>query len=144
MRIQKRSPSAIAEAERIAKIMTLRKSGATFEQIGQVMGCTMQNAFGIVTRQLAKINAAASESTEEVRRLELERLDALMMGQWKQATGGHQGAVQAVLRIMERRAKILGLDAPTKIAPTTPDGLSGAALTITLPETWGRMEEPSE
>ena len=40
----------------------------------------------------------------------------------ERAKEGSQTAVDRILRIMERRAKLLGLDAPTKIAPTDPSG----------------------
>jgi hypothetical protein len=38
---------------------------------------------------------------------------------WPQVAKGNQGAVDRVLRIMERRAKLLGLDAPTKADVTS-------------------------
>lgn len=37
-------------------------------------------------------------------------------------------AVNAALKIMERRARLLGLDAPTKVAATNPDGTKEASL----------------
>ena len=36
-------------------------------------------------------------------------------------------AIDRMLRIMDRRAKLLGLDMPTKVAPTTPDGEQSAS-----------------
>jgi hypothetical protein len=39
-------------------------------------------------------------------------------------------AVDRALKIMARRARLLGLDAPQKIAPTTPDGKSGIPCMI--------------
>jgi hypothetical protein len=62
------------------------------------------------------------EPAEQARNLDLKRLDAMTLALWSQARQGNQGAVDRLLRIMERRAKLLGLDAPTKVAPTTPDG----------------------
>jgi hypothetical protein len=35
---------------------------------------------------------------------------------------GDTQATAIILKIQERRARLLGLDMPTKIAPTTPDG----------------------
>ena len=45
---------------------------------------------------------------DEVRRLELERLDQLQLGLWLKACKGDVSAVLGVLRIMQRRAKLLG------------------------------------
>ena len=39
-----------------------------------------------------------------------------MLGVWKQAKDGHLGAIDRVLKIQERRAKLLGLDAPSKVS----------------------------
>ena len=50
-----------------------------------------------------------------MRELELRRLDKLLDAQWDKALNGDLGAVQAVLRIMDRRATYLGLDAPVKV-----------------------------
>lgn len=43
----------------------------------------------------------------------------------KEETGGQTGDpryMNVILNIVERRCKLLGLDAPTKVAPTSPDG----------------------
>jgi len=45
-----------------------------------------------------------------VLQLELERLDAMQAAIWDDAMNGHLGAIDRVLKIMERRAKLLGLD----------------------------------
>jgi hypothetical protein len=121
-RQQKTSAGVIEDTERANKIMSLRRAGATYKQIAAQVGGSEQNAHQMVTRILGTMRTELAETTDDVRALELERLDALLMGQWSQATAGHQGAVATVLRIMERRARILGIDAPAKVAPTTPDG----------------------
>lgn len=57
-----------------------------------------------------------------LRVLEERRLDAILMVLWPLVRGGDQGAVDRVLRVMQRRAALRGLDAPTKLAPTDPTG----------------------
>ena len=54
------------------------------------------------------------ENARTVRDLEVKRLDNIMIRRYPQAMDGNQGAVDRMLRIMERRAKLLGLDAPTQ------------------------------
>ena len=49
------------------------------------------------------------ETIDELRRLEVDRLDALQVAIWDDATNGDVRAVAAVVRIMHLRAKILGL-----------------------------------
>jgi hypothetical protein len=48
--------------------------------------------------------------------LELMRLERLHAAVWPQAIRGDVNAVDRVLRIMERRARLLGLDAPKRVA----------------------------
>lgn len=47
-----------------------------------------------------------------------------------QDTGPKLAAVDRAIKLMERRARLLGLDAPTKVAPTTPDGDKPYVVTI--------------
>jgi hypothetical protein len=49
-----------------------------------------------------------------LRGLELERLDALHAACWPAALAGHLRSIDTVLRIMRRRAALLGLDAPRR------------------------------
>jgi len=50
------------------------------------------------------------EDVEQIRQLENERLDFLLNAVWKSALEGDHKAVDSCLRIMARRAKLLGLD----------------------------------
>jgi len=60
------------------------------------------------------------EPADEVRTLEVERLDSLLNGLWQRR---HVPEItDRILRIMERRAKLLGLDAPTRTELTGKDG----------------------
>ena len=57
--------------------------------------------------------------------LELLRLDDMLFGLWPDARRGDNTAVVTVLKIMERRSKLLGLDMPVKQVnmTMTPDEL---------------------
>lgn len=102
--------------------MRLRVLGATYAQIGERLGISKQAAHEYVTTELALLRAQTAEAAEQVRDLELARLDAVLVPQLKAAIEGSQGAVDRVLRIQERRAKLLGLDAPTKSEVGGPGG----------------------
>ena len=52
------------------------------------------------------------EPAEEVLKLELERLDVATRAIAKQVRDGHLGAIDRWLRIIESRARFLGLHAP--------------------------------
>lgn len=116
----KTSPETAAAKVKAAKALELRMEGKTFAAIAEEAGYNSpQAAFDAVRRSLAAITA---EPAQELVRLELERLDVLWGIQYLNAQAGDVQAMAACMKIMERRAKLLGLDAPTKIAETDPDG----------------------
>lgn len=90
----------------------LRKAGATYQQISDQLGFgSRANAHKAVQHAIREI---PRDDAKAVLALELERLDAMLLGLWKDAKGGTVSAVDRVIRIMERRAALLGLDAPKK------------------------------
>lgn len=108
--------------EHRARALQLRLAGATYEQIGQQLNFTRQHAYYLVSTALARTRARNEETAEQMVALDLGRLDALLLGLWQQAAQGNLLVIDRVLKIMERRARLCGLDAPTKLAPTSPDG----------------------
>jgi hypothetical protein len=96
--------------DREFQALDLRKAGATYHQIGKQLGISKEGARGAVVRALADLQAICTETAEEVRRIEAERLDALTLGLWEKARKGDVAAVKACLAVMERRSKLLGLD----------------------------------
>lgn len=104
----KTGTAKITQAERQARALELRKAGATYDHIARQLGYANRgNAYRDVTDAIRAITA---EPAKDVLRLELERLDAMLMGLWAAARTGNQGAVDRVVRLMDRRAKYLGLD----------------------------------
>jgi hypothetical protein len=104
--------------EREATAFEMRKRGATYTQIGKALGIPHDMAFDIVMRALERLSRQVAEDADAVRAIELQRLDALIFAVWPEAQKGTIRAVDAMVRIMERRAKMLGLDAPTKLVLT--------------------------
>ena len=115
------SPRKISYAERRIQALELRKAGATYEQIGKQLGVTKQAAYKHVKKALDAMNDTIREQADDVRNIEVERLDKLWFVMYKQALSGNQGAVDRCLKIMDRRAKLLGLDAPEKTELSTHD-----------------------
>lgn len=111
-----------AAVARAAQMLELRKAGMTYDRIGEALGVSKQAVHKSVTKALREITSKAAETADEIRSLELIRLDAMLAGLWAQAARGNLGAIDRALKIAERRAKITGIDAPTKITPTNKDG----------------------
>ena len=101
--------------------ISLRREGQSFSQIGQTLGITKQSAHHLVKTALDRLADETREITAQWRALEADRLDCLQVAAWDKAIEGNLPAIDRVLKIMERRAKLLGLDQPIKVARTTPD-----------------------
>ncbi len=123
----------IANAERDALIMDLRRSGKTLQTIADQVGLTNQRVHQIIKERLAEIPV---ESVQHYRAQAVEVLDdllekthAILTAQHLKFHEGvaltHDGkivtdngpvlaAVATILRIEERRAKLLGTDSPVK------------------------------
>jgi hypothetical protein len=104
------SADMIDAALRQTEALSLRQAGKTFAEIAAKLGYSDHS--GARNAVLAALRENAAEPNAEMRALELARLDALQAALWLNATAGHLGAVDRVLKVMERRARILGLDAP--------------------------------
>lgn len=113
------SPTAqrrIEAKERAKKALELRKKGMRYEAIAQQLGYSSRgNAHKAVMKELNLLAKECLEEAAQVRDLELQRLDALYLKAWEAVEGGDLPAIDRCLRIMERRAKLLGLDAAEKI-----------------------------
>ena len=108
--------------ERRYKALELRKSGASFRAIGSQLNISHVQAREDIHRALRDLADKQMELAAEYRQLELERLDRLMLAVWGNATKGDVGSINAALKISDRRAKLLGLDAPVKQELTGKDG----------------------
>ncbi len=108
--------------ERRVKVVSLRKSGASFHQIAVTLGMGKSQAWRDYTAEMQERQVELTEAAESLRALELERLDAMQMAIWTRASlHGDDRAIDRVLRIQERRAKLAGLDAPDRRLTITGD-----------------------
>lgn len=115
-------PENIESRERAARAIELRKEGKTYDEIAAEVGYkSKQSAYDAVKRSMREI---IREPAEELLELELARLDSMFGIHYLNARAGDVQALAACMKLMERRAKLLGLDAPaeTKTELFGPDG----------------------
>lgn len=110
--------------ERAADALRLRKLGHSYEDIAEQLEISKTRAYEDVQEALREITA---EPAEEVRKMELERLDGLLLRlnreigridtarndetiEPKDAAGAIVKLAGQILNIQERRAKLLGLE----------------------------------
>ena len=134
---QKTRPETIEAKIKAAAALEARKEGKTFAVIAEECGYNSpQAAHDAVKRAL---DAIIREPGDSLRSLELERLDTLWQIQYLNAQAGDVQAMAACMKIMERRARLLGLDAPIKTDNKTEvsgkDGVLVIGPTMT-PEDW--------
>lgn len=107
----KRTRRTPGQTDRQKEVVELRTQGLSFEQIGQHLGISKPAAWQ--TYQAALDNILA-ESVHQLRDLENQRLNTAQAAIWPKVLEGDIPALAGLLRIMERRAKLNGLDMPVK------------------------------
>jgi hypothetical protein len=100
----------------------LRAKGCTFRGIAQELRCSVSTAHLYVNEWLEETQALRLDIGQQYVTLELERLDGLLWALRDEIDRGDPYAVDVARKLSESRRRLLGLDAPTKIARTTPDG----------------------
>lgn len=113
-RESKSSGRRLTAAERKQKALELRKACASYQAIGDALGVSKQQAHRYVTAALESIRIETAEEAENLRTIELERIDSLFLECYALAKKGDLPAVDRCIRLSERRCKILGLDAATR------------------------------
>ena len=104
-------------ARKRAQVMSLRLGGATFIQIAEQVG--YRDAPEAYVAYKRGMDETIQPIADEIRYEELRRLDRLILTWWPKALGAANTdpspkAADIVFRCMEKRAKLLGLDAPIK------------------------------
>ncbi len=118
---KRKDSHTIAVTERRAKVLAYRKAGATHRAIADALGVDHSTIVRDVQAMFAELAAQQQAESGELRTLEAARLDDMQAAVWQQARTGNLKAVQTTLHIMERRARMFGLDAAPKV-PLNPDG----------------------
>lgn len=89
------------------RVVELRTKGKTFREINKILGVSRSDR--LFHRGMAREGNIELTRMQAIK-LEAERLDALQSGLWDRAVEGDEGAVRECLKILERRARMLGLD----------------------------------
>lgn len=117
---QKTRSGRLTRAQKRNKILALRAAGGTLEQIAEVL--TRQgyktSAAGVQTILSNALEALREDdlaNVEQVRALQLDRLDRMVAKVWPRVLEGNLKAVAEVRAIEQLRARIAGTEAPRKV-----------------------------
>jgi len=119
---RKTRPVNLLAAERRRRAIELRGQGMTFVEIGKQLGVTGPRAFQLVTQAIDEVNALLVSETKALRQKHLDETHAMRKGIWKDATAGQVGKIDRMIKLLEREAKLAGLDAAEKFEHSGPDG----------------------
>lgn len=103
-------------AARRLRNIELRKAGASWDEIAKQLGYA-DKAAACKDYQRARAARAKKldEAVDELKAMEIERLDRLQLGLWKAATSGDVKAAGEVRRIVMDRARLTGADVPPEV-----------------------------
>lgn len=116
------SSAKARKLERQRQALELRRMAFGYAEIGERLSISTTQAFRLVKEAMSEAKAQVQADAGDMKAEELSRLDGMLRGLWPDARKGQHGAVDRVLKIMERRAKLLGLDAPVKMTQTNLEG----------------------
>ena len=97
------------------KAFDLRVAGNSFRAIGEQCGVTTQTAYYAVMRVLEATIDQTKESSKKLREMELTRIDTALHAIWPKVEAGNEFSIDRFVKLSERRAKLTGIDAPTKL-----------------------------
>lgn len=102
-------------AERRSKAVKLRIAGADWDTIATTCGYASRGAACTdVSRALEAQTAELLRDVDVLRHMEITRLDRLQAAFWTAAIGGDVDAARTVFGCIDRRVKLLGLNAPER------------------------------
>ena len=110
----------VISLERKREAVQLRKEGLTLAEIGRRLGVSAVMVHKYIKSELEAIRAETHETAIMEREIALLRLESIIGISYKKAKEGDWKAASLMLKAMERQAKLLGLDAPTKLEPIKP------------------------
>ena len=146
---KKTDQTRIGAADRRQRALELRKAGASYRAIGAQLDVSEAQAHRDVRDALAHLAELELDLAREYRALEAARLDGLTFEAARILAADHPlvsggkalsgftadgkpigltdagpklAAIKELRLLSESRRRLFGLDAPTKVAPTNPDG----------------------
>lgn len=148
------STQAIAVEEWRLRALDKRREGKNFRVIASELAAeggpvSVSRAYELVVEALNDLRTQCREAAQDIRDIEIQRCDGMIEELWRRLTNTGAGdnakkqisartaarLVDSILRVQDRKARYLGLDAPRRIEATGGGGaplLPPAAIAIQL------------
>lgn len=120
--------AVVSPSERLRRAIQLRLAGLRWDRIAQECGYSSGPAACIaVSKALKELNA---ESVEELRRVMGARLEHMLMLLWPDVNTKDLGSMSMALSVMDRMARLYGLESPLQIQQSGTVEHVGAVLVV--------------
>ena len=113
-------PMKLETQMKMRTVLELRVTGASYSFIADKVGCSQPYVGNLLRRGLDQLKNETMDAAERLRNLEILRLDAMLASLWEKRA--ETKVAEVLLKISERRSKLMGLDAPIKLQPELPGG----------------------
>ena len=108
-------PRVLSHVELRAIALQLRKAGWNYTQIAAVLKMPRTKVRLLVHKELRAVGRQMYSDAHDLWVLECDRLDELQRAIYPRAMTGDPRAIEVLCKIHERRARLMGLDAPLKV-----------------------------
>lgn len=112
----------VAVREREARVIQWRTQGMKWDDVAAREGYA--NAGGAYKAFIRGMRRIPAQAIDEHRRLQLEVIDAGVSALWPAYTQGKGYAIEKMMMLMDRKARLLGMDAPTRHQVTVSDQMT--------------------
>jgi hypothetical protein len=126
-RLRRTSPKYLRKAEIAYDALSLRKAGLQYREISNTlskkynMPITLSYCYRAVMDSLTQLSEETQEVAEQMRRLDEMRLGDSIRAIYPAVLNGNFQAIDRLVKIVERRAKMYGYDAPTSVSVSMPE-----------------------
>lgn len=118
---------AVERHERDSQCVQLRRAGLGWDAIAQQLGYS--SAARAYERFMVFMKDYPREDAVAARELEADRYDQLQRAVWAKCLKGDTWSIDRALKIMDQRARLLGLNLPPQ--PVEPDGMDERRSALT-------------
>jgi hypothetical protein len=115
---QKASPNFVKSANLRAQAIALRIAGNTYAEIAATLGISTSTASVYINKGLNELNAESGTLQMELRTLQINRLEGMFLELWPRRR--NPKISQVLIRILDREAKLCGLDMPIRVQHLQP------------------------
>jgi len=97
------------------EILDLRKRALPYDYIADQLGITPEEAKSLGRSAIQGLGGDEINDIELAKRLQIEQIDAMIAGIYPKAINGMFEAIDRMVKLLDAKAKLLGLNAATKI-----------------------------